>query len=362
MRGMIAQGRAPGARWRADDDGPRAISHPAPGSTRARKRARPRHRLGPRQDRGSRAQGPRRRARAATRPPGYEGGQMPLQRRLPKRGFRNPSRARAYAVVNLGQPRRASPPARWSTPRRCVARGLVREPRRRSRSSARATLDARAHRARRTPSAQARAKSRIAAAGGSAEVARVLEGFSNASRIPELRRRGSLFTAAMLAVYRVGVAIPTPGHRRPGAGGVLRAGARTTMLGLVNLFSGGALERFSIFALGIMPYISASIILQLLTVVVPVPREALEGGRGRAAQDHPVHALRHGRPVARPELRSSACGLETDPGARAAAASSSTRAGASALMTDDHAHRRAPRSSCGSASRSPSAASATASR
>ena len=95
----------------------------------------------------------------------------------------------------------------------------------------------------------------------------MLEGFSNASRVPELRRR-LLFTAGALAVYRVGVAIPTPGIDRLALASFF-AQARNNIVGLVNLFSGGALERFSIFALGIMPYISASIIFQLLTVVIP---------------------------------------------------------------------------------------------
>ena len=83
----------------------------------------------------------------------------------------------------------------------------------------------------------------------------MLEGFSNASRIPELRRR-LLFTLAMLAVYRVGVAIPTPGIDGNALAEFFESVANT-VLGLVNLFSGGALEQFSIFALGIMPYISA---------------------------------------------------------------------------------------------------------
>ncbi|RMF22920.1 MAG: preprotein translocase subunit SecY, partial [Deltaproteobacteria bacterium] len=68
----------------------------------------------------------------------------------------------------------------------------------------------------------------------------------------------------MLAVYRVGVAIPTPGINGQALGEYFRQ-AQQTVFGMVNLFSGGALERFSIFALGIMPYISASIILQLMT-------------------------------------------------------------------------------------------------
>ncbi|HXQ21229.1 MAG TPA: hypothetical protein VN812_06105, partial [Candidatus Acidoferrales bacterium] len=95
----------------------------------------------------------------------------------------------------------------------------------------------------------------------------MVEGFQNVSKIPELRRR-LLFTFAMLAVYRLGVAIPTPGIDGKALADFFQS-ARNTMFGMVNLFSGGALEKFSIFALGIMPYISASIILQLLTVVIP---------------------------------------------------------------------------------------------
>lgn len=108
----------------------------------------------------------------------------------------------------------------------------------------------------------------------------MVEGFQNASRIPELRRR-LLFTFAMLAVYRIGVAIPTPGIDGKALADYFER-ARNTMFGMVNLFSGGALERFSIFALGIMPYISASIILQLLTVVIPyLERLSKEGEAGR---------------------------------------------------------------------------------
>jgi preprotein translocase subunit SecY len=95
----------------------------------------------------------------------------------------------------------------------------------------------------------------------------VFEGIQNVPRIPELRRRLG-FTLAMLAVYRLGVAIPTPGIDGEALGEFFQAAA-ASVFGMVNLFSGGALERFSIFALGIMPYISASIILQLMTLVVP---------------------------------------------------------------------------------------------
>ena len=108
----------------------------------------------------------------------------------------------------------------------------------------------------------------------------MFEGFQSAGRIPELRRR-ILFTLAMLAVYRVGVAIPTPGIDREGLAAFF-AQVEGTIFGLFNLFSGGALEQFSVFSLGIMPYISASIILQLLTVVFPyLERLSKEGDVGR---------------------------------------------------------------------------------
>ncbi len=108
----------------------------------------------------------------------------------------------------------------------------------------------------------------------------MLEGFSNASRIPELRRR-LLFTAFVLAVYRVGVAVPTPGIDGQALAAFFNA-ASGTLFGWVNLFSGGALARFSVFALGIMPYISVAIILDLLKVASPYLDELYkEGEAGR---------------------------------------------------------------------------------
>ncbi len=102
----------------------------------------------------------------------------------------------------------------------------------------------------------------------------------NIARIPELNKR-ILFTFGMLAVYRVGCAIPTPGIDGKAMQAFFHEAA-SDVFGLVNLFSGGALERFSIFALGIMPYISASIILQLLTVVIPTLENLKkEGEAGR---------------------------------------------------------------------------------
>src|SRR5512133_12110 len=90
-------------------------------------------------------------------------------------------------------------------------------------------------------------------------------GALNILKIPALRKR-LLFSLAMLAVYRLGIYVPTPGVDRIAMRRVVESG---NLLGLLNFFSGGAFEQLSIFALGIMPYVSSSIILQLLTVVVP---------------------------------------------------------------------------------------------
>jgi len=88
---------------------------------------------------------------------------------------------------------------------------------------------------------------------------------SNAWRVPELRKR-VLFTAAVLAAYRLGSWVPAPGVDQNALQSLFSGGG---ILSLLNLFSGSALSRFSLFALGIMPYVTASIIVQLLTVVVP---------------------------------------------------------------------------------------------
>ncbi len=105
-------------------------------------------------------------------------------------------------------------------------------------------------------------------------------GFQNMGKIPELRRR-ILYTVALLAVYRIGVFVTTPGVNRSVMEKIVKQ-ASGTFLGMFNMFSGGALEQMSIFALGIMPYISASIILQLLTVVVPkLEQVQKEGEMGR---------------------------------------------------------------------------------
>ena len=89
---------------------------------------------------------------------------------------------------------------------------------------------------------------------------------ANIFKIPELRRR-ILFTLGMLAVYRVGIFVTTPGVNRNAMREYVNSSSNG-FLGMFNLFSGGALEQMSIFALNIMPYVSASIIISLLAVVV----------------------------------------------------------------------------------------------
>ena len=108
----------------------------------------------------------------------------------------------------------------------------------------------------------------------------MLDSFRNIFAIPDLRKR-VIFTFALLAVYRIGCIIPTPGVD-PTALLELMESLRSTMLGFLNTFTGGSLERAAIFALGIMPYITASIILQLLTVVWPyLEKLSKEGELGR---------------------------------------------------------------------------------
>ncbi len=102
----------------------------------------------------------------------------------------------------------------------------------------------------------------------------------NISKVPELNRR-IIITLVMLAIFRIGVFVPTPGIDAEALAGFFKA-ASGTLLDFATMFTGGALERFSVFSLGIMPYISASIILQLLQAVVPqLEKLSKEGEAGR---------------------------------------------------------------------------------
>ncbi|CAB4872393.1 MAG: preprotein translocase subunit SecY [Actinobacteria bacterium] len=106
----------------------------------------------------------------------------------------------------------------------------------------------------------------------------VLRGFT----VPEIRKK-LLFTAALLALYRLGSHIPAPGINSAAVADIQKNFAGSNILGFLNLFSGGGLQRIALFALGIMPYVTASIILQLLQVVVPsLEKLSKEGEVGQA--------------------------------------------------------------------------------
>lgn len=108
----------------------------------------------------------------------------------------------------------------------------------------------------------------------------MIDTFQNIFKIPELKKR-VLFALGMLAVYRIGCHIPTPGIDGQALAHFFKQ-AQGTLLGMFDMFSGGALEKLTVFALGIMPYISSSIIFQLLTVVVPaIEKLSKEGESGR---------------------------------------------------------------------------------
>ncbi|MFZ5802303.1 MAG: preprotein translocase subunit SecY [Candidatus Omnitrophota bacterium] len=108
--------------------------------------------------------------------------------------------------------------------------------------------------------------------------------YANIFKVPELRNK-VLFTLLIIAIYRIGAYVPTPGIDGTALAKFFQSISRTpggTLFGIMGMFSGGALQKATIFALGIMPYISASIILQLLTVVIPaLEKMAKEGEEGR---------------------------------------------------------------------------------
>ncbi len=109
----------------------------------------------------------------------------------------------------------------------------------------------------------------------------MLSALINSFKIPDLKRR-IIITAILVAVYRVGCYIPTPGIDGAALAEFFNRMAKTqggALFGIINMFSGGAMERLTIFALGIMPYISASIILQLLTAVVPALEKLAKEGK-----------------------------------------------------------------------------------
>lgn len=111
----------------------------------------------------------------------------------------------------------------------------------------------------------------------------MLSAFARAFRTPDLRRK-LLFTIGMMVLFRIGSFLPTPGVSYPNVQACIEQTADNDLLGLVNLFSGGALLQLSVFSLGIMPYITASIIIQLLRVVIPKFEELHKEGQSGTAK------------------------------------------------------------------------------
>ena len=126
--------------------------------------------------------------------------------------------------------------------------------------------------------------------------------FGAFAKAEDLKKR-LWFTLGALLVYRLGTFIPLPGIDPVAFAQAFKANA-SGILGMFNMFAGGAVERMAIFALNIMPYISASIIMQLMTSVSPTLESLEEGGRAGPQADQPVHALldrgcsRRSRPTA----------------------------------------------------------------
>ena len=111
----------------------------------------------------------------------------------------------------------------------------------------------------------------------------MLGAFAAAFRTPDLRRK-LLFTFAIISLFRLGSVIPTPGVSYTAIHTCINQVQDNSIYGLINLFSGGALLQLSIFALGIMPYITSSIIIQLLTVVIPRLEALKKEGQSGTAQ------------------------------------------------------------------------------
>src|SRR3982074_1578629 len=117
----------------------------------------------------------------------------------------------------------------------------------------------------------------------------------NAFQVADIRKKIA-FTAAMLLIYRLGSHIPVPGVNLTAVNNIQKQFGGSNILGLLNLFSGGGLSRIAIFALGIMPYITASIILQLLQVAVPsLEKLSKEGEVGQARITQSRRSISEGR-------------------------------------------------------------------
>ena len=175
----------------------------------------------------------------------------------------------------------------------------------------------------------------------------MLKAFLNSFRVPDLRNK-ILFTLFIIVLFRFGNHVPVPIVDTS----VLDNQAQGGFLDLLNLFSGGGIAQFSVFSLGIMPYITSSIIIQLMTVVIPKLAAVAGPGRGRHQEDQPDHPLRDGRagvPAVRrarvpvPQRRSTTNipDLFTTPGSFKPSERAADRAGDDGRHRADHVARRA---------------------
>ena len=217
--------------------------------------------------------------RGYSRRPGFEGGQMPLHRRLAEAGIFSPF-PKSFAVVNV-ESLNAFAAGDTVTPESLVGHRIGAGDARRREDSGQWRTEGRADRPR--PCVQ-----QVGAGedherrweGRNPAMKKLVEAFRNIFSTPDLRNR-VLFTLGLLGVYRLGAFIPTPGINTDLLQQLFEQ-SRGSVLGIIDLFSGGNFRRLTIFALGIMPYITASIILQLLVVVWPyLERLQKEGELGR---------------------------------------------------------------------------------
>ena len=252
---------------------------------------RPRQRQRPRLHRRSRRQGPELARRRHARAPASRAGRRRCAMRLPKLpGFKNRNRVE-YAVVNVSRLDELFADGDVVDGDSLVAKGIIKSPTAPVKVLGDGELTKKLTVQGRQGLGPRQAEDRGSRRDGRGAV---LTAISNAFRVPELRRK-ILFTLAMIALYRLGALHPGS-RRRPGRRSMQLIDRATRALGLLGLFSGGALEKFAVFSLGIMPYITSSIIMQLLQGVIPKVEQWAEGGRVRAAQDHadhPLHDARH---------------------------------------------------------------------
>ena len=128
-------------------------------------------------------------------------------------------------------------------------------------------------------------------------ISQFFKGLTNCFKVPELRQK-ILFTLGILAVYRLGCYIPTPGINGAALNEFFQRMNSTTgggnVFSIMNMFSGGALGKMTICSLGVMPYISSSIIMQLLTAVIPSLEKLSKEGQAGYKKDQSVHPLWYG--------------------------------------------------------------------